>query len=272
MYYLFDCDGTLFDTEALKAESWGRGIIEILTSNGENLGEEKSNEIISKVTKMYKAGGKTEEVASHILYECKKTFAKENLFKIIELIPPKTLIQKRKEAKDKIFNMAFPIDSPAKTNKKLLIEQSWDFIKQLKARNIEIGLVTTTKELWVKRYFKAYHLELGNLYKFFKIMICGKKKSKGVKEAVCKFSNKIADNEIVDDEIIDKLFLECNPKDFILVEDSLEGTLEGKKVGVNVITIPNNFTKVSFPDLLLTPIGKKNMKWDNIIDYFEAIN
>ena len=54
-------------------------------------------------------------------------------------------------------------------------------------------------------------------------------------------------------------------RNFLVVEDSLEGTQEAKSVGVRVLTVPNDFTQASFPDLLLSQQAIENLSFADVI-------
>ena len=58
-YVLFDCDGTLFDTERLEARSWGDAVVSLL-------------DLESRVARFYRAGRTTREVAEEILSSCRQ--------------------------------------------------------------------------------------------------------------------------------------------------------------------------------------------------------
>ena len=257
---LFDCDGTLFDTETLKARSWARAMVELARSAGGFLGGSiTEEEFAQKIFRMYRAGGKTETVAEHILRESQLAFKNSGLHSSINALAPKVLIDARNRAKDQIFDEVFPPSGEAQnqTARALLIEPVWNLAKEAKQRGYKIALVTTTKTSWVRRYFAAVHpddnegKEVLNPADFFDLLVCDKEKGLGVKEAVCRILGKLSLDEPADEDRISSLFAGIPPEEvanFLLIEDSPDGTQAGKAVGVRVITVPNKFTEGSFSD------------------------
>jgi len=171
---LFDCDGTLFDTEDLKAKSWGKAMVRLLqcahisTPHG----------MEGQVTGMYQAGGSTKGVASHVLQKSQERFPN-----IADWPSLEDLIEERKKAKKELFDRAFPPQSStSRIAKNLLIAPVWEFAVAAKRTGHTVGLVTTTEREWVERYLAASDVRgPGNApmtqpEQFFDVVVCGKKK------------------------------------------------------------------------------------------------
>jgi beta-phosphoglucomutase-like phosphatase (HAD superfamily) len=272
--FLFDCDGALFDTEKLKARSWGRGMVQLLRSKGP-LCEEDLNHIEDEIAKMYRAGGTTKEVAEDVLRRCKSAFGAE-LGKTVNSVGTDEFIKARNEAKDKILDEAFPpIESNKEGSSNLVISPVWRLAVAAKRDGYPLALVTTTQKEWVRRYFRASDLRDHNENAvtepdtFFDVMVCGKKKRIGVKEAVCRIHGKLRHDEEIEGSRIDELFSQIPAEDvrsFVIVEDSPEGTQEARSVGVLVTAVPNDFTQDAFPHLVLSQEKLGGMSLTQVVD------
>jgi beta-phosphoglucomutase-like phosphatase (HAD superfamily) len=272
--FLFDCDGTLFDTEELKARSWGRAIVQLFRSTG-SFGEEELSCIENKVAKMYRAGGTTEEVAEDILRRCKGTFGAE-LAEIISSTSTDEFIIARNEARDEILDEVFPLmESNKEGGSNLVISPVWRLAVAAKRDGYPLALVTTTQKEWVTRYFRASDLKdhdansVADPDMFFDVIVCGKKKGIGVKEAVCRIHGKLSPDENIQGPEIDERFSQIPPevvRSFVIVEDSPEGTQEARSVGVSVIAVPNDFTQDAFPHLVLSQEKLEGMPLTQVVD------
>lgn len=254
--FLFDCDGTLFDTERLKAKSWGRAMGRLLRSQGIDYPLEMEDQVIL----MYQAGGTTEEVAGGILDQCKKIFSK-----VTSWPSAKELIATRDATKKELFDEAFPqLGAKTESAFNLVIEPVWKLAVQVKRDGYPIALVTTTERNWVQRYFGASSVKgvrdepIRSPELFFDVVVCGKKKGVGIQEAICHISGI--------DEFSQVPWKELG--NYIIVEDSPEGIREAKSVGVRVVAVPNDFTKAAFPDLL---VSQQNMANMSVVDVVQSL-
>jgi len=210
-----------------------------------------------QVTGMYQAGGSTKGVASHVLQKSQERFPN-----IADWPSLEDLIEERKKAKKELFDRAFPPQSStSRIAKNLLIAPVWEFAVAAKRTGHTVGLVTTTEREWVERYLAASDVRgPGNApmtqpEQFFDVVVCGKKKGEGVRDAICQVLGKADFSDVPFDEL----------RNFLVVEDSLEGTQEAKSVGVRVLTVPNDFTQASFPDLLLSQQAIENLSFADVI-------
>jgi beta-phosphoglucomutase-like phosphatase (HAD superfamily) len=237
--FLFDCDGTLFDTEPLKGESWGRAVDNLLRARGNSPPEG----IIDDIAAMYHPGGTTDEVAGDMLAQCKQTYPG-----LLDFLSVDVLKSERAKAKDAIFDEVCPPPGAGrKSCRSLLIKPIWDFAVRVKEQHYTTALVTVSTEKMVKRYFNANaprnekNQPVLEPEQFFDVVVCGRKKGEGVREAV---------GRILEIDDVTKI-----PRDemskFVILEDSPEGVREAKSTGVQVIAVPNKFTDYAFPDLLL---------------------
>jgi beta-phosphoglucomutase-like phosphatase (HAD superfamily) len=238
--FLFDCDGTLFDTEPVKGESWGRAVTSLLRSSGVS----PPDGIVHQVAAMYQPGGTTDEVARDMVIQCKKTFPGLLDFLSIEVLKPE-----RAKAKDTLFDEVFPpLGSKRKSSRNLLIRPIWNLAVEVKKQGYTVALVTVSTAEMVKRYFNANapmnekNEPVLDPEEFFDVVICGQKKGEGIREAVGRILSISDFSKIPRKEM----------SNFVIIEDSPEGIREAKSVGVQVIAVPNKFTEYAFPDLLLS--------------------
>lgn len=223
-HVLFDCDGTLFDTEVLKARSWGAAVVSLLDLESEIMG-------------FYSAGSTTREVAAEVLRRCREEFG-AHVGRMCSDLDIDTLIGRRVQEKDRLFDEAFPHEQDASASGRQLVRtEVWRLAVEAK-ENCPVGLVTTTQEHWVSRYFAASQpLDArGNPVTtpsaFFDPVVCGNKKGDGIMEAVCKALRVPDYKNVAKDE----------RSGFVIFEDSLEGVREAKAVGIRVVAVPNEFT------------------------------
>ena len=162
--FLFDCDGTLFNTERLKAQSWGAALISLLG-------------LPSIAASFYRVGSTTHEAAD-------------------------ALIEARAQEKDRLFDVAFAAESRAPAGRgPLLRADIWRLALAARAR-FPIGLVSASQLDWVRRYFAASRPldERGHPVldptALFDPVVCGLQKSQGIMRAVCQVLG-VADYERV---------------------------------------------------------------------------
>lgn len=252
-YFLYDCDGPLFDTEGLKAESWGQGLCDVLRVP-----------VTGLIAKAYRAGGTTAQAAERILARCRHQLA-DQITDLVASLTPEQLIVARNAAKERLFEDAFPASGRSKRATELLVQPVWEFAIRAK-RHVRVGLVTTTQEYWVSRYLMAsgvtdaHGRPIHRAEQFFEVVVYGKEKAEGIKEAVCRMLGRLPPQGSSPDVDIDGLFARVPPaerRQFVLFEDSLEGVQQAKAVGISVVAVPNEWTQdeplATLADLVLRP-------------------
>jgi beta-phosphoglucomutase-like phosphatase (HAD superfamily) len=98
-WFIFDCDGTLFDTEPLKARSWGQAYVHAIRTAIDKI----LPNLEAGVAKTYRSGGATEAVAKAIIQKCEAQI-REAVRAGLESIRDEELMKARKDAKHRIFN------------------------------------------------------------------------------------------------------------------------------------------------------------------------
>lgn len=252
-YFLFDVDGTVFDTERLKAESWGQGLFDALREP-----------FIGLISKAYRAGGTTSQAAECVLAYCRPQLA-DHIRDLVASLTLEQLITARNAAKDRLFESVFPKTGRSNKAADLLIQPVWNFAIRAK-QHLRVGLVTTTQERWVSRYLRAsgvtddQGVAIQRAEHFFDVAVYGKEKAEGIKEAVCKMLDLISPQGNRLDVDIGETFARVSSETrrrFVMFEDSLEGVKQAKLVGISVVAVPNEFTEDesmnTIADLVIRP-------------------
>lgn len=277
--FLFDCDGTLFETESLKARSWGVGMVRYLRDRGD-FPEEELKRVEEEVSAMYQAGGTRDKAAHDILKRCEGRFSPE-IDRIIRSMDVNQLIALRLAARDEILDKAFPRTGPSGNGgSSQAIRPVWALAVAAKRQGYPVALVTNAEREWVERYFHASGFEdhQGNTVdspeRFFGVAVCGKEKGIGVKEAVCRVLGRLSPGEAPGDDEIEAVFSGIPAEEvrcFIIVEDSADGVKAARSTGVRAIAVPNHFTRNDFPHLMLSYAQLAEMSLGQVVDALEQL-
>lgn len=243
--FLFDCDGTLFNTEELKAQSWGEGYFAAILT----LVVRTHARLTQEVFRWYKAGPPAIEVGRSILERGKERLPGE-ISRIVDSIELDGLVKARELAKSVIFDQVFPKSGVTAEAQELIIQPIWDFASKSREEGFEVGLVTTTDEESVRRYVRASGVRDHRgipieIERFFSVRIFDKRKALGIKEAICRM-RQLPLGAAADEREVDEQFRKVGSEDrerFIIFEDSGEGIRAAKSVGIHVVAVPNNFTR-----------------------------
>lgn len=219
-HVLFDCDGTLFDTEGLKARSWGVALASAL-------------DLATLFASYYRAGATAREVADDLLRRCRPDLLQQVARRYAE-VDPDQVVQIRADEKDRLFAEALAREREfAAGQGPLLRAPAWRLALEARER-FPTGLVSASQLEWVERYFAASRpldsrgQPVVDPAAFFRPVVCGLKKSAGIQRAVCEALG-VSDYAAVPPE---------QRARFVIFEDSLEGLREAKAVGIRTVAVP----------------------------------